>query len=149
MHRLLRGSPVLLAASIAMIPAIAGATPSSGVTAQTLTQGDIPAVLAPFVGGAKSFVVREITIAPGGTTGWHFHDGRVMGVIRQGVLTHPGPDCVPAIYSAGEIIDEAAGSSNVHEGNNLGTVPVVMDVVYFVQEGKPLFEDAPAPACAE
>ena len=39
------------------------------------------------------YITREITIAPGGSTGWHYHDGRVFGVIRQGTLTHNKADC--------------------------------------------------------
>ena len=139
----------ITAFGVLAVPSLAYATPSSGVTATTLTQGAIPAVLAPYVGGATDFVVREITIAPGGTTGWHYHDGPVIGVVRQGVLTHPGPDCVPVIYSAGDVIDETAGAGNVHEGSNLGTTLVILDVVYLVPKDKPLFQDAPAPACDE
>ncbi len=130
-----------------MIPAAAQATPSSGVTAVTLNQGAIPAVLKPFVAGASNYVVREITIAPGGSTGWHFHDGPVLGVVRAGTLTHPGSDCVPTIYSTGAFINEPAGANNVHVGRNLGTSPVILDVVYLVPTDKPLFEDAPAPSC--
>lgn len=131
----------------ALMPAAAQATPSSGVTAVTLAQGAIPAVLEPFVSGAGNFVVREITIAPGGSTGWHYHDGQVFGVVRAGTLTHPGPDCVPQIYATGAFINEPAGAANVHVGRNLGTSPLILDVVYLVPTDKPLFEDAPAPTC--
>ena len=53
----------------------------------------------------------------------------------------------PVVFSAGEIIDETAGAGNVHQGVNLGTTPVIMDVVYLVLPDKPLYEDAPAPTC--
>ncbi|MEV0297884.1 cupin domain-containing protein [Nocardia sp. NPDC050710] len=125
----------------------AGATPGTGVTAVTLGRAQIPAGLSPMVAGTD-LVVREITIAPGGATGWHFHDGPVFGFVRAGTLTHPGPDCVATVYRTGDFIDEPAGAWNVHIGQNLGTEPVVLDVAYAVPIGSPLFEDAPAPDCA-
>lgn len=36
----------------------------------------------------KDYIFREITIAPGGSTGWHSHDGQLFGVVREGVLMH-------------------------------------------------------------
>ena len=36
----------------------------------------------------KDYVFREITIAPGGSTGWHSHDGELLGVVKEGVLMH-------------------------------------------------------------
>ncbi|MCH5641171.1 cupin domain-containing protein [Gordonia sp. ABSL49_1] len=129
------------------VPALASATPSSGVTAVTLAEGDIPAGLLPFVPDGVHVVVREITIAPGGTTGWHYHDGNLVGLVRSGTLTHPGADCVPVVYRTGDIIKEPKGQANTHVGRNLGSVPVVLDVLYLIPLSKPLFEDAPAPGC--
>ena len=39
------------------------------------------------------YITREITIQPGGSTGWHYHDGRVFGVVREGTLTRTMKDC--------------------------------------------------------
>lgn len=130
-------------------PAIATATPSAGVSATTLAEADIPAGLLPFVPQGVHVEVREITIAPKGTTGWHYHDAQIYALVRQGTLTHPGADCKPVVYRAGEIIEEPAGKVNTHEGTNLGTVPVILDVLYLMPPGKPLSEDADAPACAQ
>ncbi|WP_425476262.1 cupin domain-containing protein [Gordonia oleivorans] len=132
---------------VGLVPAIARATPSSGVPAVTFAEGDIPADLLPFVPEGVHVAVREITIAPGGTTGWHYHDGQLVGLVRAGTLTHPGADCKPVIYRTGDIIKEPAGQSNTHVGRNLGNTPVVLDVLYLIPLGKPLFEDAPAPGC--
>lgn len=41
----------------------------------------------------KDDILREITIDPGGSTGWHWHDGNLFGVVRQGTLTHNLADC--------------------------------------------------------
>ncbi|WP_433732388.1 cupin domain-containing protein [Nocardia sp. CA-129566] len=127
--------------------ATANATPGTDITAVTLAQAQIPAGLLPFVAG-RDLVVREITIAPGGSTGWHYHDGPVFGFVRSGTLTHPGPDCAAPVYRTGDFIYEPEGSWNVHIGRNLGSDPLVLDVVYATPIGTPLFEDADAPACA-
>ncbi|BDT96240.1 MULTISPECIES: cupin domain-containing protein [Nocardia] len=139
-------APVVLAGAL-VSAAHADATPGSDITAVTLGQARIPAGLVPFVAGTD-LVVREITIGPGGSTGWHYHVGPVFGFIRSGTLTHPGPDCDAPVYRTGEFIYEPAGEWNVHVGLNLGAEPLVLDVVYAPPTGEPLFIDAPAPPCA-
>ncbi|MFC3962171.1 cupin domain-containing protein [Nocardia jiangsuensis] len=136
---LVAGSVVLLGAGNA------SATPGVDITAVTLGQVTVPAGIFPV---ATDLVARRITIGPGGSTGWHFHDGPVFGVIAAGELTHPGPDCVAPIYRAGSFINEPAGEWNTHVGQNLGSEPVVLYVVYAPPAGDPLFRDAPAPECA-
>lgn len=138
---------VVSAATVTGVAGTAGATPPLDVSAETLAQGQIPAGLLPSV-PATDLVARRITIGPGGTTGWHYHDGPVAGFVAAGTLTHPGPDCVPVIYRTGDVIVEPAGGWNVHAGWNSGAVPVVLYVVYAPPTGDPLFRDAPAPDCA-
>ena len=41
----------------------------------------------------KDYVFREITVAPGGSTGWHSHPGQLLGVVKEGVLMHNRADC--------------------------------------------------------
>ncbi|MFC9439928.1 cupin domain-containing protein [Nocardia sp. NPDC057030] len=143
-----RGTAVAIMLGAALCAGIpAGATPGTDITAVTLAQAQIPAGLLPFVAGTD-LVVREITIAPGGSTGWHYHDGPVFGIIRAGTLTHPGPDCVAPVFHAGDFIYEPEGDWNVHIGRNLGPDPLILDVVYAPPTTKPLFQDAPAPPCA-
>jgi quercetin dioxygenase-like cupin family protein len=94
------------------------------------------------------YVFREITIAPGGSTGWHWHDGRLYGVIKQGTLTHNMADCsVDGVYQAGDGIFEPSGSDHVHIGRNLGSTPLVLQVVYILPAGSLLSQDAPDPGC--
>ncbi|WP_327109769.1 cupin domain-containing protein [Nocardia sp. NBC_01730] len=139
-------------AAVVLVGALAGAatahaTPGIDITAVTLGQAQIPAGLLPFVAGTD-LVVREITIGPGGSTGWHYHDGPVFGFVRAGTLTHPGSECDAPVYRTGDFIYEPAGEWNVHIGRNLGIEPLILDVVYAPPIGKPLFVDAPAPSCA-
>jgi quercetin dioxygenase-like cupin family protein len=132
-----------------MFPATAQATPGEGISGVTLLDIEIPAELLPFVPDGAHVVAKQITIAPGGTTGWHYHDGPVLGIVQAGTLTHPGSDCKPVIYNTGAFINEPSGKSNTHVGRNLDKkVPVILDVVYLEPIGAPLFEDVtPAPAC--
>jgi quercetin dioxygenase-like cupin family protein len=116
----------------------AQATPSRGVTAKVLWQHTI---------GGKDYVYREITIGPGGSTGWHFHDGTLYGVVKQGVLTHNANDCsIDGVYRTGDAIKETP--DHVHIGRNLGSTPMILDVLYVLPAGSPLAEDAANPGCS-
>ena len=89
---------VAIAASSLAAPAPVSATASIGVSATVLWQS---------TANGLDYVYREITIAPGGSTGWHWHDGRLYGVVKVGTLTHNMADCsVDGIYPAGAGIFE-------------------------------------------
>ncbi|MFF5662010.1 cupin domain-containing protein [Streptomyces griseofuscus] len=119
----------------------AGATPAGpGVTARTISERTV---------GNTDYTLREITVPPGQSTGWHYHDGPLYGVVRQGTLSHFDSACAPdGVYRAGAPIQEPAGPGNVHIGRNLGDTPVVLDVLYVLPHGAPFSEDAPNPGCA-
>lgn len=119
--------------------ATASATPGIGIDAETLSQATVD---------GHDYVTKQITIAPGGSTGWHWHPGRVFGVIREGTLTHDATDCsVDGIYPAGSPITEGSGPDDVHIGRNLGSEPVVLWVVYIDTAGDPLSNGVPNPGC--
>jgi hypothetical protein len=63
---------------LACCPAEASATPSRGVTSVLLSQS---------THNGYDYITRDITISPGGSTGWHWHDGELVGVVKQGTLT--------------------------------------------------------------
>ncbi|TGD85841.1 cupin domain-containing protein [Mycolicibacterium sp. CH28] len=118
---------------------MASATPSEGIDVSTLSQSSL---------NGTDYVTRELTIAPGGTTGWHYHPGQVFGVIKEGTLTHYDSDCsVDGVYNPGEAISERSGTGYVHEGRNEGSTPLVMWVLYISPAGKPLVVDTPNPGC--
>ncbi|MFE5287210.1 cupin [Nocardia sp. NPDC056611] len=120
--------------------ATAHATPSDGVTGVILSRTTI---------GDTEYILREITIVPGGSTGWHYHDGTLYAVLRQGELSHYGPDCaIDQVGGAGTAFVERAGTSNVHLERNLGTESQILDVLYVLPAGSPLSEDAPNPGCS-
>ncbi|MEW1825992.1 cupin domain-containing protein [Streptomyces sp. NPDC088196] len=130
--------------SVAVAALLAGtaaqATPAGpGVTATLISQTTI---------GDTDYTVREITIPPGQATGWHYHDGPLYGIVKQGTLSHFDSSCASdGVYHAGSPIQEPAGSGNVHIGRNLGNVPLVLDVLYVLPHGSPFSEDAPNPGC--
>ncbi|HEX3288529.1 MAG TPA: cupin [Mycobacterium sp.] len=96
----------------------------------------------------KDYIFREITIAPGGSTGWHSHDGELLGVVKEGVLTHYRSDCtLDGTYTIGQSIAEKGGPGYVHIGRNLGPEPLVLQVLYIDPAGAPLSDDAPDPGC--
>jgi quercetin dioxygenase-like cupin family protein len=129
----------LTAFTALLFPANAAATPADGVSASVRSQATVD-------GGG--YILREITIAPGGSTGWHWHEGRVYGVITQGTLTHDDADCkLDGIYNAGDPITEPVGPDHVHIGRNLGSTPLVMQVLYIDPPGSALSVDATDPGC--
>lgn len=128
--------------SLTLVVALAGpasATPGHGVTGRTISQK---------TAGGTDYILREITVAPGGATGWHYHDGTLYALVTKGTFTHNASDCsVDGLYEAGDKILEPAGSGNVHIGRNLGTTPVVLRVLYVLPHGSPLSRDAANPGC--
>lgn len=126
--------------ALALSGPAASATPARGVDSQLLDQS---------ASSGFEYITRQITIEPGGSTGWHWHDGKLIGAIKQGTLTHDAADCaIDGVYNAGDVIVEPAGAAHVHIGRNLGDIPVILQVLYVDPIGKPLFEDAPNPGCA-
>jgi quercetin dioxygenase-like cupin family protein len=120
-------------------PATGSATSADGVSATVLWQR---------TADGTDYVFREITIAPGGSTGWHWHNGRLYGVIKEGTLTHNMADCsVDGVYPAGSGVFEPSGPDRVHIGRNVGDIPLVMQILYILPAGSALSEDAADPGC--
>jgi quercetin dioxygenase-like cupin family protein len=114
------------------------ATQSVGVEAVTISQATVNGI---------DYITREITIQPGGSTGWHYHDGRVFGVVREGTLTRTMSDCTDVVSPEGSAVIEDSGSDHVHDGRNLGPVPVKLWVDYIEPAGAPPSVDVPDPGC--
>jgi quercetin dioxygenase-like cupin family protein len=67
-------SAAATAAASMLWPETAFATAPVNIDAVTISQATVDGI---------DYITREITIQPGGSTGWHFHDGRVFGVVRE------------------------------------------------------------------
>lgn len=135
-----RAAPVaaMIAATVGVSGA-ASATPMRDVHSALLNQTSL---------NGQDYITRDIVIAPGGSTGWHWHDGELVGVVKQGTLTHNASDCsIDGVYNPGDAVIEPSGADHVHIGRNLGSVPTILQVIYVDPIGKPLAEDAANPGC--
>jgi Cupin domain len=82
---------------------------------------------------AGEVVIQEVTIGPGGTTGWHSHPGPVIVVVKQGTLTYVRADggvCSATPYSAGTSFVDP-GQGHAHTAFNFGTENLVLFATYF------------------
>jgi len=129
--------------------AVVSATPGTGVSGTILAKGTSPNGIVVSSREKTDVAVLEITIAPGGSTGWHYHDGQVIAVVKSGTLTRTLHDCSPEVTSSGGSFVEPAGRQHTHIGRNVGTEPVVLLVTYVLPAGQPLSQDAPAPSCGQ
>jgi quercetin dioxygenase-like cupin family protein len=95
----------------------------------------------------QDVVMRQLTIAPGGNSGWHFHPGTTYVLVIQGALTNyhaNDPTCTGTVISAGQAYVEPPG--DVHNVRNEGTVPAVLVVTFLdVPVGGAFRLDAPRP----
>ena len=124
------------ASTVLSAPALA--TPGVNIDAVVISQSTVNGV---------DYITKEITIQPGGSTGWHYHDGRVFGVVREGTLTRTMAECSEVVSPAGTAVTEDSGPNHVHIGRNLGPVPLVLWVDYIEPAGNPQAVDVPDPDC--
>lgn len=132
---------MLLTVATALLSGVtsASATPAAGLQVVVLSQNTVDGI---------DYITREITIAPAGSTGWHYHDPIVYGIIREGTLTWAPADCVDVeTYPAGSAVAEPSGPDHVHLGRNLGDEPLVMWVNYVAPAGTPPAVAVPDPGC--
>jgi quercetin dioxygenase-like cupin family protein len=134
--------------ALAAVAIVAGSLSLAGTATATPPQDVEGTVLWQMTDDGKDYIFREITIGPGGSTGWHSHDGQLFGTVKEGTLTHYRADCsVDGLYVAGQSIAEKGGPGYVHIGRNLGPEPLVLQVLYIDPAGAPLSDDAPDPGC--
>ena len=132
------GNLAATAPTSTVLSATAYATPSESADAVIISQATVDGV---------DYITREITIQPGGSTGWHYHDGRVFGVVREGTLTRTMADCSVVVSPEGSAVTEDSGSNHVHIGRNLGPEPLKLWIDYIEPAGAPLAVDVPDPGC--
>ena len=124
-----------------------GATPPSGLTNIQLARGTNSSDgTLPFQAGTD-VVLAQITVTPGGSSGWHSHPGGAMVVVQSGSLTvydAMGSHCHTATYTAGQVFMERPGE--VMNVLNTGTVPYTLFVTFpRVPQGASARTDEPDP----
>lgn len=146
------------------VAAVALATPGSGVLSNVLSR----AVFEPFrvesevesesgrfevelrSKGLSDVVTQTVTLAPGGSSGWHSHPGPAILSVRAGTLTFyeaHDPSCTPHAFPAGTGFVEAG--SDVHIARNEGTENLTLNVTYIIPRNAAQRIDQPDPGnCA-
>jgi hypothetical protein len=94
--------------------------------------------------------VANIVVTPGGHSGWHYHPGPVLVVVKTGTITFymgDDPTCSPQVHPAGTTFIEKGGMVGI--ARNEGTVDATVVATFFLPAGSPTRIDAPAPGnCA-
>ena len=94
------------------------------------------AELPDYPAGRPELVAIRYHFPPGQMLDWHHHDVMNFGVVQQGELTIITVDGKEKTVREGEAVVEMVGT--VHHGENRGKVPVVLDMFYLSQKGRPL-----------
>jgi len=131
--------------TVDVVPGVA--TPPSGLTNVPLARGtDLSEGTIAFQEGTD-VAVAQITVDPGGSSGWHSHPGGAIVVMKQGELTvyrSVGSQCETAHYTAGQAFIERPGE--VDNVVNTGTIPYVLIVTFpRVPQGASARIDQPDP----
>ena len=84
------------------------------------------------------------TIPVGGASGWHSHPGLEITYVLGGITEMRRADGTSLRYATGESFVIPRGV--VHNGVNVGKVPLLLVVTYITDKGAPLRIDAPAPS---
>ena len=122
---------VVTAVTIAATVAPSWATPPSGLTNISLARGtDTSHGTIPLRFGTD-VAMAQITVVPGGSSGWHSHPGGAIIIVKEGALTVYSPvghRCRTTTYGAGQAFIERPGE--VDDVLNTGTVPYVLYVTF-------------------
>ena len=123
------------------------ATPPSGLTNVPLARGTNASNGTIPLQVGTDVAIAQITVNPGGSSGWHSHPGGAIIVVKQGTLSvhrAVGSQCQTSAYSAGQAFIERPGE--VDQVVNTGTVPFVLFVTFpRVPQGESARTDEPDP----
>lgn len=126
---------LLACAALLLAVSDTSATPGSGITRVELARATVDSFhvdssdVKMFVKNRADIVTQEVTVAIGGSTGWHIHPGSAFVLVRSGTFALTRADgCQTQVYHAGEGFVEAP--LDVHIGRNVGSVPVDIIATY-------------------
>jgi quercetin dioxygenase-like cupin family protein len=151
-------SPLLALALIVVLAGTVLATGASGFAAARLATGTVSESVHFNTGAVKFqtkgpvvFVTNQVTIQPGGSSGWHFHPGVTLVSVASGTVVRYDAHCMPTVFPAGTAFVEA-GNHPLLVKNETGT-PAVNIVTFLVPAGTPdpagLRIDSPNPGCPQ
>lgn len=120
---------------------------SAGLTSTGIARGTLAAALNYDILSGTDILNQTVTIAPGGTTGWHSHPGTTIVQVSQGTGTFQHDDCTTTTYPTGTVLVDFP--RQVHQFRNDGTIPLVFHVTYTNVPAASVFRlDEAAPRCA-
>jgi quercetin dioxygenase-like cupin family protein len=95
--------------------------------------------------GESDTYVQDLTIAPGGYSGWHAHPGHAFVMVRSGTASfyQAADPASPQVYPAGTGFVEEPWV--VHNAANEGDTDLELFVFYLLPKGAPRRIDEPAP----
>jgi quercetin dioxygenase-like cupin family protein len=141
---------VLVVAVLGLGVAAAIATPPRDSTRTDIARAAMRTAADVHVEQGKETTVHHVTIAPGGSSGWHTHPGAGMFLVMSGTLTNyglDGPACQGVEVPAGQAYFAPPHAHHPHLVVNRGKEPLEVTVIYFnVPPGEPSRTDAEAPA---
>lgn len=80
-------------------------------------------------------VTQNLTLQPGGHSGWHGHEGPVLVVVKSGSVTSydfDDPTCAPHLFTTGQaFVDTGDG----HIARNEGSVPAEVTFTFLLPRG--------------
>ena len=127
----------------------ASATPGSGVERENLATGSVVEGAPVDVAQQTEVVVDAVTLAPGGTSGWHTHPAPELVVVKSGELTFyrsDRPECGARTFRAGEVFVGPPGGVP-QMATNTGAVPTQVVVTFFgIGDDGVVRHDAEVPA---
>ena len=118
-------------AGAAIYGGIALATPPSGLVNILLARGTDASEGALPIQMGTDVVMTQITVDPGGSSGWHSHPGGAIIVVKTGSPTLNraiGSQCQTTTYGPGDAFIERPGE--VDDVVNAGAAPYVLYVTF-------------------
>lgn len=112
--------------------------PSSSVSVEKLlsTQSSWDGTALVYPKGLPEITSLQIEIAPGATTGWHLHPVPSLAYVLQGDLEVQLKDGQVKRVKSGESFAEVVNT--LHNGRNVGKLPVKLVVFYVGEVGQQL-----------
>lgn len=126
-------------------PPAASAPPASQVPKEFLAKP--PSITRKIVGqqdvGDYVLSVAVVDVPVGGREGRHRHDGILIGLVEEGVLSMDHEPTGVRDYKPGETFYIPEGQ--IHEGFNRGTVPTKVVGSFVIRKGQPMAVPMPLP----
>ncbi|HET8669453.1 MAG TPA: cupin domain-containing protein [Candidatus Saccharimonadales bacterium] len=155
MYKKIVGTATIGIIGISLYYGVAFSTPPSGQTTISVVTATFEQLNVKKSGEARvtvkthedvDIVSANLTLAPGGTTGWHSHPGPVFVIVKKGPLTvYNAPQCEPEVYQTGEGFVEKS-PTQVHAVRNESAEEAELVTTFIIPVASPRRTDEPQPS---